>query len=79
MTYEPCNKKCLFLTREFIFELKLNESSLLSPPYPDFPKEQGENRSILPKKSFYTLKNIKKIYNDSDRSLNVLSRDVTRF
>ena len=35
------NKKCLFLSRELMFELKLLKSSILSPPRPVFPKKVG--------------------------------------
>ena len=37
--YEPWNKKFLSLTREFMFELKLHKSSIINPPWSNFPKK----------------------------------------
>ena len=39
-----------FFSRELIFRRKLLESAILSPPWPDFQKKSGKNRSIWHKK-----------------------------
>ena len=44
-------KKRLFLSRELIIELKLFESTLPDPPWPDLQKKSSENRSIGQKKN----------------------------
>ena len=42
-TYEPQNRKCLTLIREFIFELNLLESAILNPTWADSQKKSAEN------------------------------------
>ena len=56
-TYEAWIKKFFFLSRDLIVELKLFESAILSPPWPDFYKKSSENRSNWPKKKsgFYLI------------------------
>ena len=58
MTYEPRNKECLFLSGEVTFQLKLLESAILSPQWPDVLKKyQVKISQFLPLKSILYLIN----------------------
>ena len=57
MTYELLNKKCLFSSRELTIELKLFESAVLGPPWPDFQKKSCENRRFDKKNHMFYHKN----------------------
>ena len=56
MTYDPWNKKCLFLGRDMIFEIELLESAVLSPPWTHFQKSQVKNGRLDLKVNFIPYK-----------------------
>ena len=81
MAFELRNKKCVILSRELMFELKLLELAVLSPAFPDFQTKSGGNWSILPKNSIIYLIIFfsNKTHSDSDRFLTLFHVKLSDF